>query len=411
MELSKKTVKRILLIITFTVLLIWAIYNHKLLFKYIGELYSLISPFVIGLCIAYVVNVIMRPIERLWMKLLSKCKGKWVEKMKRPICLLLSILLVIGIILAVVFIIMPELSDSVSSLVSMVPSYVSEVESWWEALALRLDKYGVELPQFSFDTDKFIQILKDGGTAVLNTTLSATTSIVTAVINIVLALAFSIYVLAQKETLKRQSKKVLAKLMKPEKMQKLLDMLDLINRTFTNFITGQLTEAVIIGALCFIGMSIFCMPYAPAISVLVGFTALIPVFGAFIGTAIGAFLILLVKPIQAVWFVVFIIVLQQFEGNLIYPKVVGKSVGLPGIWVLVAVTIGGNAMGVVGMLISVPLCSVLYVVARNAVNGKPLAGENPNRNHNKDAKLPYPVIRELFIRFTHAKRQIFNDKH
>ena len=377
MELSKKTVKRILLIITFTVLLIWAIYNHKLLFKYIRELYSLISPFVIGLCIAYVVNVIMRPIERLWMKLLSKCKGKWVEKMKRPICLLLSILLVIGIILAVVFIIMPELSDSVSSLVSMVPSYVSEVESWWEALALRLDKYGVELPQFSFDTDKFIQILKDGGTAVLNTTLSATTSIVTAVINIVLALAFSIYVLAQKETLKRQSKKVLAKLMKPEKMQKLLDMLDLINRTFTNFITGQLTEAVIIGALCFIGMSIFRMPYAPAISVLVGFTALIPVFGAFIGTAIGAFLILLVKPIQAVWFVVFIIVLQQFEGNLIYPKVVGKSVGLPGIWVLVAVTIGGNAMGVVGMLISVPLCSVLYVVARNAVNGKPLAGEKP----------------------------------
>ena len=377
MELSKKTVKRILLIITFTVLLIWAIYNHKLLFKYIGELYSLISPFVIGLCIAYVVNVIMRPIERLWMKLLSKCKGKWVEKMKRPICLLLSILLVIGIILAVVFIIMPELSDSVSSLVSMVPSYVSEVESWWEALALRLDKYGVELPQFSFDTDKFIQILKDGGTAVLNTTLSATTSIVTAVINIVLALAFSIYVLAQKETLKRQSKKVLAKLMKPEKMQKLLDMLDLINRTFTNFITGQLTEAVIIGVLCFIGMSIFRMPYAPAISVLVGFTALIPVFGAFIGTAIGAFLILLVKPIQAVWFVVFIIVLQQFEGNLIYPKVVGKSVGLPGIWVLVAVTIGGNAMGVVGMLISVPLCSVMYVVARNAVNGLPLAGEKP----------------------------------
>ena len=377
MELSKKTVKRILLIITFTVLLIWAIYNHKLLLKYIGELYSLISPFVIGLCIAYVVNVIMRPIERLWMKLLSKCKGKWVEKMKRPICMLLSILLVIGIILAVIFIIMPELSDSVSSLVCMVPSYVSEVESWWEALALRLDKYGVELPQFSFDTDKFIQILKDGGTAVLNTTLSATTSIVTAVINIVLALAFSIYVLAQKETLKRQSKKVLAKLMKPEKMQKLLDMLDLINRTFTNFITGQLTEAVIIGALCFIGMSIFRMPYAPAISVLVGFTALIPVFGAFIGTAIGAFLILLVKPIQAVWFVVFIIVLQQFEGNLIYPKVVGKSVGLPGIWVLVAVTIGGNAMGVVGMLISVPLCSVLYVVARNAVNGLPLAGEKP----------------------------------
>ncbi len=375
MELSKKTVKRILLIITFTVVLIWAVYNHNMLFGYLGQLYSLVSPFVVGLCMAYVVNVIMRPIERMWLKLLSRRKGAWVEKLKRPICLLLSILLIIGIVLAVIFLILPELSKSVSSLVSMIPTYVSEVESWWDTLSGSLNKYGIELPELDFNADKLVDFLKDGGTAVINTTLSATTSIVVAIINIVLALAFSIYVLAQKETLKRQSKKVLSKLMKPEQMQKLLDMLDLINRTFTNFITGQLTEAVIIGALCFIGMSIFGMPYAPAISVLVGFTALIPVFGAFIGTAIGAFLILLIQPIQALWFVVFIIVLQQFEGNLIYPKVVGKSVGLPGIWVLVAVTIGGNAMGVVGMLISVPLCSVLYVIARNAVNGKPLAGE------------------------------------
>ncbi len=372
MELSKKTVKRILLIITFTVVLIWGIYNHKLLLNYLGSVYALIRPFVIGLCMAYVVNVIMRPIERMWMKALSKCKGKWVKKLKRPICLLLSILLIIGIILAVVFLIMPELSDSVSSLVSMIPSYAAEIEGWWDALSARLVKYGVDLPRFSFEPDKLIDFLKDGGTAVINTTLSATTSIVTAVINFVLALVFSVYVLAQKETLKRQSEKVLARIMKPERKKKLIALLALVNRTFTNFITGQLTEAVIIGALCFIGMAIFSMPYAPAISVLVGFTALIPVFGAFIGTAIGAFLILLVKPIQALWFIVFIIVLQQFEGNLIYPKVVGKSVGLPGIWVLVAVTIGGNAMGVIGMLISVPLCSVLYVLARNAVNGVPL---------------------------------------
>lgn len=372
MELSKKTVKRILLIITFTVVLIWGIYNHKLLLNYLGSVYALIRPFVIGLCMAYVVNVIMRPIERMWMKALSKCKGQWVKKLKRPICLLLSILLIIGIILAVVFLIMPELSDSVASLVSMIPSYADEIEGWWDALSARLVKYGVDLPQFSFETDKLIDFLKDGGTAVINTTLSATTSIVTAVINFVLALVFSVYVLAQKETLKRQSEKVLARIMKPEHKKKLLALLALVNRTFTNFITGQLTEAVIIGALCFIGMAIFSMPYAPAISVLVGFTALIPVFGAFIGTAIGAFLILLVNPIQALWFIVFIIVLQQFEGNLIYPKVVGKSVGLPGIWVLVAVTIGGNAMGVIGMLISVPLCSVLYVLARNAVNGVPL---------------------------------------
>lgn len=370
MELNKRSVKRILLIITFTVLLIWGVYNHKQLGEILLGIYSLISPFVIGLCIAYIVNVLLRPVENLWMKLLNKRKGKWPEKLKRPLCLLLTILLVIGIILAIVLIIMPELRDSVASLIDMIPSYAEEVQRWWVSLSTFLDKYNVDLPEFDFKPDKLIDILKDGGTVLFNTTASVAGSIVTAVMNFVIAFAFSIYVLAQKETLKRQSMKVLTAVMKPEKLDKLLNLLRLANKTFTNFITGQLTEAVIIGALCFIGMTIFRMPYAPAISVLVGFTALIPVFGAFIGTAVGAFLILLVKPIQAVWFVIFIIVLQQFEGNLIYPKVVGKSVGLPGIWVLVAVTVGGNAMGVMGMLISVPLCSVLYAVSREAVNNK-----------------------------------------
>ncbi|MDY3079228.1 MAG: AI-2E family transporter [Oscillospiraceae bacterium] len=370
MELNKRSVKRILLIITFTVLLIWGVYNHKQLGEILLGIYSLISPFVIGLCIAYIVNVLLRPIENLWMKLLNKRKGKWPEKLKRPLCLLLTILLVIGIILAIVLIIMPELRDSVASLIDMIPSYAEEVQRWWVSLSTFLDKYNVDLPEFDFKPDKLIDILKDGGTVLFNTTASVAGSIVTAVMNFIIAFAFSIYVLAQKETLKRQSMKVLTAVMKPEKLDKLLNLLRLANKTFTNFITGQLTEAVIIGALCFIGMTIFRMPYAPAISVLVGFTALIPVFGAFIGTAVGAFLILLVKPIQAVWFVIFIIVLQQFEGNLIYPKVVGKSVGLPGIWVLVAVTVGGNAMGVMGMLISVPLCSVLYAVSREAVNNK-----------------------------------------
>lgn len=370
LELNKRSVKRILLIITFTVLLIWGVYNHKQLGEILLGIYSLISPFVIGLCIAYLVNVLLRPVENLWMKLLNKRKGKWPEKLKRPLCLLLTILLVIGIILAIVLIIMPELRDSVASLIDMIPSYAEEVQRWWVSLSTFLDKYNVDLPEFDFKPDKLIDILKDGGTVLFNTTASVAGSIVTAVMNFVIAFAFSIYVLAQKETLKRQSMKVLNAVMKPEKLDKLLNLLRLANKTFTNFITGQLTEAVIIGALCFIGMTIFRMPYAPAISVLVGFTALIPVFGAFIGTAVGAFLILLVKPIQAVWFVIFIIVLQQFEGNLIYPKVVGKSVGLPGIWVLVAVTVGGNAMGVMGMLISVPLCSVLYAVSREAVNNK-----------------------------------------
>ncbi|MGN1319588.1 MAG: AI-2E family transporter, partial [Acutalibacteraceae bacterium] len=168
--------------------------------------------------------------------------------------------------------------------------------------------------------------------------------------------------------LTRQANKIVRALFKPDNAKKLIDFTAMTNDIFTKFVTGQLTEACIIGSLCFIGMLIFGMPYAGIISVLIGFTALIPIFGAFIGTGIGAFLILLENPLKAFWFVVFIIVLQQLEGNLIYPRVVGKSVGLPGIWVLTAVTIGGGLFGVLGMLFSVPVCSVLYVLFRKFVN-------------------------------------------
>ncbi len=370
MELSKKTVKRILLIISFTVLLVWGLYNHEQLGKLLSGIYAVISPFIAGLCIAYIVNVLLRALERTWIRLLSKKKKPWPKKLMRPICLLLSIMLVIGIILAIVLIILPELKESVGSLIEMLPTYAEEVRGWWISLSGFLEQYSIELPEYDFKPDKIIDILTKGGTTLFNTTASVAGSIVAAVANFVIAFVFSIYVLAQKETLKRQANKVLDAVLSREKKQKLMKLLTLTDQTFTNFITGQLTEAVIIGALCFVGMAIFKMPYAPAISVLVGFTALIPVFGAFIGTAVGAFLILLVNPLQALWFIVFIIVLQQLEGNLIYPKVVGKSVGLPGIWVLVAVTVGGNAMGIVGMLISVPIFAVLYVVTREAVNDR-----------------------------------------
>ena len=189
-------------------------------------------------------------------------------------------------------------------------------------------------------------------------------------VDIVLGIVFAIYLLAQKENLGRQTKKSIRAIFGEERAKKIVDFSSLTNSVFTKFVTGQLTEACIIGVLCFIGMLIFGMPYAGIISILVGFTALIPIFGAFIGTGIGAFLILLENPLKAIWFVIFIIVLQQLEGNLIYPRVVGKSVGLPGIWVLAAVTIGGGLFGVMGMLFSVPICSVLYVMFREYVNRK-----------------------------------------
>ena len=204
----------------------------------------------------------------------------------------------------------------------------------------------------------------------MKTSLGVASTVAGTITSLVLGIVFAIYILLKKEDLRRQIKKVMRAYLPEKKEKKIIEISELSNKIFGNFITGQCLEAVIIGVLCFIGMLLLNIPYASTISVLVGFTALIPVFGAFIGTIVGAFLILMVSPTKAIIFIIFILILQQLEGNLIYPKVVGKSVGLPGIWVLVAVTIGASVYGILGMLISVPLCSILYSIIRTNVNDK-----------------------------------------
>lgn len=369
--INKKTFKQILLLITFTVLLYWSLSHFEILGKLISSVFGIISPFIVGFCIAFVVNVVLRGLEKLWDK---HIKNRHITKFKRGICLTLSIFIVLGIIFAILFIVTPEFMKTMDSFIDMLPSYIKTIENRWNSLSETLNKHSIVLPEFDIDEEKLIttigNFLKQKGQIFVDTTINITASIFSAIFNFVIAFAFSIYVLAQKESLGIAARRVSTAIFKEEKTDKIFSFVSLVNKSFTNFVTGQLTEAVIIGILCFVGMLILAMPYAPAISVLVGFTALIPVFGAFIGTAVGAFLILLVEPIKALWFIIFIIVLQQLEGNLIYPKVVGKSVGLPGILVLAAVTVGGNAFGIVGMLLSVPICSVIYTLAVKAVDKK-----------------------------------------
>lgn len=371
MGINKKTFRQILLLITFTVLLYWSLNHFEVLGKLISSVLGIISPFIVGFSIAFVVNVVLRGLEKLWDK---HIKNKPIAKFKRGICLTLSIFIVLGIIFAILFIVTPEFMKTMDSFIDMLPSYIKTIESRWNSFSETLNKHSIVLPEFDIDEEKLIttigNFLKQKGQIFVDTTINITASIFSAIFNFVIAFAFSIYVLAQKESLGNAARRVSTAIFKEDKTEKIFSFVSLVNKSFTNFVTGQLTEAVIIGVLCFVGMLIFAMPYAPAISVLVGFTALIPVFGAFIGTAVGAFLILLVEPIKALWFIIFIIVLQQLEGNLIYPKVVGKSVGLPGILVLAAVTIGGNAFGIVGMLLSVPICSVVYTLAVQAVEKK-----------------------------------------
>ncbi len=369
---TKRTFKYLAIAAGAVVLIYWALNNTDKVSSVFDGIMTVVEPFILGFCIAFVINVLMRPLEKLWEKIPKKKTEKISQKLRRPVCLILSTLIMVGIVFALLFMIIPEFKNTFGTIAKAFPQYMSKIEGWLASAVNFAESHGFTIPEFSFNAEKIMNVLGNAinSSGIVDKTLNITGSIVTGVVNLVIAFAFSFYLLSQKEKLASGSKKVLYAFFRKEKVNKFLDFIELADQTFTNFLTGQLIEAVIIGVLCFIGMLIFRMPYAAVISVLVGTTALIPVFGAFIGTAIGAFLILFVSPMKAVWFVVFIVVLQQLEGNLIYPKVVGKSVGLPGIWVLTAVIIGGNLLGVVGILISVPLCAVLYTLLRQTVNSR-----------------------------------------
>ena len=237
------------------------------------------------------------------------------------------------------------------------------------------EEHGVMLPELALNADQvkdtITGFLQEKGDSVVNTTLDITTSIVSAVVNVLLALVFSLYLLAQKETLIAQSRRLLRAALPKKAADRLMHLLSLANNAFSSFVSGQVTEAFILGTLCCIGMLILRLPYALPVSVIIATLSLIPIFGAWIGAATGAFLIVFQSPIKALWFLIFLLILQQVEGNLIYPKVVGKSVGLPGLWVLAAVTIGGGAFGVLGMLLGVPVLAVIYTLVQDFIRSRP----------------------------------------
>ena len=375
MELNKKTMQRIMLLITFAVLLFWGLYNISTIGGLFSNLLSLLAPLLIGVCIAFVLNLMMAGLERLWDRALAKRRSRWNAKLKRPVCLTLTMVLFLGIIFAIFFILIPRLEEAGSTLAANIPTYVDQFQTWWKNLSDFADGHGVTLPELTLSAeqvrDTIAGFLQERGDSVVNTTLNITSSIVGALVNVLLALVFSLYMLAQKETLIAQSKRLLRRALPRKAADKLLAVLHLTNNAFSSFVTGQVTEAVILGTLCCLGMLILRLPYALPVSVIIAALSLIPIFGAWIGAATGAFLIVFQSPIKALTFLIFLLILQQVEGNLIYPRVVGKSVGLPGLWVLAAVTIGGGAFGILGMLLGVPVCSVVYSLVQAYIRTKP----------------------------------------
>lgn len=370
MDLNKKSMKKIRELIVFTAILVVVLWKFDTVLEGAKNIWGILFPFVLGGAIAFVINVPMSFLEK---KIFGKTKdgNKVGKKLARPISLLLTIILAVGVIALVMFGVIPQLTRTMGSLMISIANFVPQMQNWIREFSHNNQEIMKLVNQVQFNQDQAIKwgisILGSGAGNMMNTTMSAVGSIVSGFATFFIAFSFACYILFQKEKLHVQIRKVFFAFISKQKAEAFLKICSLTYQTFANFLTGQCVEAVILGSMFVVTLSILKMPYALLIGTLIAFTALIPIFGAFIGCAVGCFLIFMVSPKQAILFIIVFLILQQIEGNLIYPHVVGGSVGLPSIWVLAAVTIGGNLMGIVGMLIFIPLVSVLYTIFREFV--------------------------------------------
>ena len=371
MELSRETVKRIKGLIVFAALVVACLWKYDVVVSVLAFIFHVIFPFVLGGAIAFILNVPMNFIQRHLFAPERVERHKIQKKIARPVSMLIVIFGVFGIVALVMFVLIPQLGDTFSNLGSSIQAFIPKVQEWAEKLFHDNKEIMTWVNSLKFDWNKImdagIDFFKNGAGSVLDSTITAAKSIVSGITTFFIAFVFAVYILLQKEKLGIQAKKVLFAFVRKGRAEAAMEVLSLTYNTFSNFLTGQCLEAIILGSMFVITMTLFKLPYALLVGIVIAFTALIPIFGAFIGCALGAFLIFMVDPFKALMFVILFLVLQQIEGNLIYPHVVGNSVGLPSIWVLAAVSIGGSLLGIGGMLIFIPIISVVYALFREIV--------------------------------------------
>lgn len=340
----------------------------------ISYLARLVMPFIIGGVIAFIVNVPMRAIEKGLTKLLYKKGTNKHPRLVRILAYLITLILIIAVFAGVLLIIVPELVKTVADLIGQVPIAVGKVFDWLSNKLSDYPEYEEKLNSITINWDSVLSnamsFLSIGTKGIISGGIGAISGLFSGITNFFIGFVFSVYVLFQKEKLSVQGKKLLYVMLSENRANQVIEILRITNVTFSNFLSGQCLEACILGLLFVITLTILRMPYALLIGIIIAVTALVPIVGAFVGCAVGAVLILMSNPVQALIFVCVFLVLQQIEGNLIYPHVVGNSVGLPGMWVLVAVTIGGNLFGIAGMLTFIPISSVCYALLRTYVNRK-----------------------------------------
>ena len=369
-EREKKRIKRYIPFLLLTVAAVLLIIYFKSVAAAVGAVLSIISPLVIGCALAYAFNLIMRRLEKIYF---PNSRKRAVIASRRPVCLVLSLLAVILLIILIIVIIVPEISNIFRVLSDSFPVYAATAQEWLAEAEVKFPAAG-EFIRENIDPKKFdiknitetvINFAKNGA---FSSALSVISSFFGGVVNFVVGLIFAVYILFNKEKLAAQADRLMRSYMKPKSEERFRYFCSTADKCFSSFIVGQCTEAVILGLLCAIGMAILRIPYASTIGTLIGATALIPIVGAYIGAAVGALMIVVVDPIKALWFLIFLVILQQVEGNVIYPKVVGSSVGLPGMWVLAAVTVGGGLGGIGGMLLGVPAAATVYKLLENDVH-------------------------------------------
>lgn len=371
MDLTKENVKKLRGLIVFTAVIVVCLWKYEASLKILSFAWGVICPFILGGAIAFVLNVPMNFIQRHLFPEERVKNSKFMKKLARPVSMLIVLFLVIAAIVLIMFGLIPQLGNTFANLGQSIQDFIPQIQEWAQVLFHNNKEVMDMIDHLEFDWNRImntgIDFFTSGAGSVLDSTISAAKSIINGITTFFIAFAFAIYILMQKEKLRVQSEKVLFAFVRRGRAEAVLEVLSLTYQTFSHFLTGQCVEAVILGCMFVVAMAIFKLPYALLIGILIAFTALIPIFGAFIGCFVGAFLIFMVDPMKAAIFVILFLVLQQIEGNLIYPHVVGNSVGLPSIWVLAAVSVGGRLMGVVGMLIFIPVVSVFYALFREVV--------------------------------------------
>lgn len=379
MFLKDEKLKSYILLSTYVLVLGAVLWNFKTISHIFTGFIDMISPFLWAIVIAFVLNLLMKFYDNKVLKFIDKSKSRKVRAVKRPISITLALLTILAILTTIVIFVIPQLIESIAKLGEGIPTYIQKLELLIQQSLKHVNSQQLNqmLGNVMNMWKEILSISTQFLTGFLSNIIDITLNVTTSIFDIIMSFIFAIYMLANKEQLLRQLKKVTFAFMPKKAAEKTVEIAQITNKAYASFITGQCTEALIIACMCFVGMIVLRIPYAFLIAVLLGVTGIIPIFGAFIGTIPAIFIIFMVSPIKAVWFLIFILVMQQVEGNFIYPRVVGNSVGLSSLWVTLAILIGTSLYGVMGILLGIPLFAVFYKIFGDITN-KRLKKKNIN---------------------------------